>query len=124
MTRYAHELAALLVALGRAGIELAPHTTDAGRLRHRPEVLPPDLSARLRLHRDAVVLLLASGYAPAGDGADVLAERLGMASELEMPTHAGSPAWLVAVGEALPQRGSAPRLEPPVALTAKGIAPE
>lgn len=101
MNPYTHELAALLVALGRAGIEVAPHTTDAGRLRHRPEVLPPNLSARLRLHRDAVVTLLASGYAPANDGADVLAERLGIANELQIPTHVGSPAWLVAVGEAI-----------------------
>ena len=75
-----HELAPLLLALGRAGIELAPHPTDAGRLRHRPADLPPDLSARLRIYRAAVVGLLVDGYAPAGDDAGyVLGERLGVA---------------------------------------------
>ena len=98
-----HELAPLLLALGRAGIELAPHPTDAGRLRHRPADLPPDLSARLRLHRGAVLVLLAGGYAPDAHAADddagyVLGERLGVADGLGMPTHPGSAAWLVAVG--------------------------
>jgi hypothetical protein len=106
------ELALLLVALGRAGIELAPHPTDvggAGRLRHRRATpggwaadLPPDLSARLRTHRAAVLGLLVVGYAPAGDDAGyVLAERLGVADGLGMPTHPGSAAWLVAVGESM-----------------------
>ncbi|MFN7021510.1 MAG: hypothetical protein ACK4WH_09315 [Phycisphaerales bacterium] len=97
-----HELAPLLLALGRAGIELAPHPTDAGRLRHRPADLPPDLSARLRIHRAAVLGLLVDGYAPAGDDAEcVLGERLGVADGLGMPTHPGSAAWLVAVGESM-----------------------
>ncbi len=51
MNPHPHELAPLLLALGRAVIELAPHPTVAGRLRHRPADLPPDLSARLRIHR-------------------------------------------------------------------------
>jgi hypothetical protein len=97
-----HELAPLLLALGRAGIELAPHPTDAGRLRHRPADLPPDLAARLRINRAAVVGLLVDGYAPAGDDAGyVLGERLGIADDLGMPTHPGSPAWLVAVGASM-----------------------
>jgi hypothetical protein len=98
-----HELAPLLLALGRAGIELAPHPTDAGRLRHRPADLPPDLSARLRIHRAAVLGLLVVGYAPAGDSdaGYVLGERLGVADGLGMPTHPGSAAWLVAVGESI-----------------------
>jgi hypothetical protein len=96
-----HDLAPLLVALGRAGIELAPNPTNAERLRHRPADLPPGLSARLRLHRSAILELLADGYAPT-DGTDaeyVYHERMGIADEQGMPTHVGSPAWLVAVGE-------------------------
>lgn len=101
-----HEVAPLLLALGRAGIELAPHPTDvggAGRLRHRPADLPPDLSARLRMHRAAVLGLLVVGYAPAGDtdARYVLGERLGVADGLGMPMHPGSAAWLVAVGESM-----------------------
>jgi hypothetical protein len=93
------ELAPLLVALGRAGIELAPHPTDAGRLRHHPAVLPPDLAARLRMHKPAILELLAGVDAPPDDDtAYALDERLGIADDLGMPTHPGSPAWLVAVG--------------------------
>lgn len=105
MNPHPHELAPLLLALGRAGIELAPHPTLTDRVRHRPADLPPDLSARLRLHRAAVVRLLADGYAPDADGDTdpeyVLAERLGVADGLGMPTHPGAPAWLVAVGESM-----------------------
>ncbi len=103
------ELAPLLLALGRAGIDLAPHPTDSGRLRFKcqggPANLPPHLSARLRLHRGAVLGLLADGYAtdPHGDtdARYVLGERLGIADDLGTPTHPGSPAWLLALGEAL-----------------------
>ena len=107
MIPHPHELAPLLVALGTAGIELAPHPTDAGRLRFKcpggPADLPPDLSARLRIHRAAVLGLLASGYTPtdATDTGYVYAERLGIADGLGMPTHPGSAAWLVAVGESM-----------------------
>lgn len=105
MNPHPRELAPLLVALGRAGIELALHPIDVGRLRHRPADLPPDLSARLRIHRAAVVGLLASGYAPdahAGGGAGyVYGERMGVADGLGLATHPGSAAWLVAVGESI-----------------------
>ena len=92
--------------LGRAGIELAPHPTDAARLRFKcpggPANLPPDLSTRLRMHRAAVLGLLVNGYTPTNDDAGyVYGERLGVADGLGMPTHPGSPAWLVAVGESL-----------------------
>ncbi|MCC6427494.1 MAG: hypothetical protein IT435_11810 [Phycisphaerales bacterium] len=100
-----HELAPLLVALGRAGIELAPHPTDPVRLRYRPADLPPDLSARLRLHRGAILGLLTGGYTPDPhgdtDAGYVYGERLGVADGLGMPTHPGSAAWLVAVGESM-----------------------
>ena len=94
-----HELAPILLALGRAGIELAAH---GDRLRHRPAVLPPDLSEALRRHRGAILGLLVGDYAPAGANAGyVIGERLGMADGLGMPTHPGSPAWLVAVGASM-----------------------
>ena len=94
------ELAPLLVALGRAEIELAAH---GDRLRHRPADLPPDLLEGLRRHREAVLALLASEYVPdpAGDAGYVLSERLGVADGLGIPTHAGAAAWLVAVGESI-----------------------
>lgn len=105
MNPHPHELAPLLLALGRAGIELAPHPTDAGRLRHRPADLSPDLSARLRIHRAAVLGLLVNGYAPDPhgdtDAGYVLGERLGVADGLGLPTNPGSAAWLVAVGESI-----------------------
>lgn len=113
MNPHPHELAPLLVDLGRAGIELAPHPTDAARVRHRRPTpdgwaadLPPDLAARLRLHRGAVLGLLASGYAPdahagSGDAGYVHGERLGVADGLGLATHPGSAAWLVAVGESI-----------------------
>lgn len=65
--------------------------------------LPPELADALRMHRAAVLGLLAGGYTPNphGDAACVLGERLGVADEPGMPTHPGSPAWMVAVGEAL-----------------------
>ena len=103
MNLHPRELAPLLVALGAAGIELARHPTDTARLRHRPAILPPDLSARLRLHRGAVVRLLGGGIAPGGDAAAeyVYGERLGIADDLGIPTGPGSPAWLIAVGESM-----------------------
>ena len=101
MNPHPHEVAPLLVAVGRAGIELAPHPSDPARLRHRPVDLPPDLSARLRVHRAAVLGLLVDGYGPAGDAGYVFGERLGIAVDLELPTHPGSAAWLVAVGESM-----------------------
>jgi len=97
-----HEIAPLLAALARAGIELSPDPDDCARLRHRPADLPADLSARLRIHKAAVLRLLVDGYAPAGDDAGyVLGERLGMADGLTLPTHTGSPAWLSAVAESM-----------------------
>lgn len=108
MTPHTHppvETSPLLVALGRAGIELAPHPSDPARLRHRPVNLPPELGDALRMHKAAVLGLLMGGYAPADappTGARyVLGERLGVADGLGMPTNPGSAAWLVAVGEAM-----------------------
>ena len=100
MNTHPHELAPLLLALGRAGIELAAH---GDRLRHRPADLSPDVSARLRIHRASVLALLVDSYAPDpdSDAGYVYAERLGVADALAMPTHHGSAAWLVALGESM-----------------------
>ncbi|MFO0492193.1 MAG: hypothetical protein ACK51T_07115, partial [bacterium] len=61
MNPHPHALAPLLLSLGRAGIELAPHPTDAARLRFKcpggPADLPPDLSVRLRQHRGAILAM-------------------------------------------------------------------
>lgn len=95
------ELAPLLVALGRAGIELAPHPIDPARLRHRPATPAPGLADALRTHRAAILGLLAGDYAPGGDAAYVFGERLGFADGLGLPTHPGSAAWLAAVGESM-----------------------
>jgi len=94
------ELAALLLELGAAHIELAMHPTDAGRLRHRPPGLPPAIVAKLRTHRAALLSLLRGGYVPVdAEAVYVFHERLGIGDELAMPTGTGSPAWLIAVGE-------------------------
>jgi hypothetical protein len=100
-------LAVLLIDLGRAGVEVARKRTEPERLRYRPDTLPPKVLPRLRFHRDAILDLLPTidgkgRYAPAHeDAAIVYGERLGMAEGLGMPTHPGSPAWLVAVGESM-----------------------
>lgn len=96
------ELARVLLDLGRAGVELAPHPTDPARLRHRPATVAPDLAEALRRHRGAILGLLVGEQAPDdGDAGYVFAERLGIADGLGMPTHPGAPAWLVAVGESM-----------------------
>lgn len=106
----------MLLDLGRAGIELAPHPTDADRLRHRPADLPASLRDRLGAHKRAVLDLLRGAAPEIGPTCPeawyVLCERLGVADELGVPTHAGSPAWLVAVGEALDCTDGACRTAP------------
>ena len=107
-----HECAPLLLALGRARVELAPRPTDAGRLRHRPAALPPDLSSRMRFHKAALLGLLGgpgrdgwAGYpSHACEARYVLSERLGVADDLGLPTHPGAAAWLIAVGESMGAR--------------------
>lgn len=97
-----HELGPLLSDLGGTGVELAAHPTDSTLLRHCPAVLPPDLLARVRDHKPEILALLVRDCASSGyDAGYVLAERLGVADGLGMPTHIGSPAWMIAVGESL-----------------------
>ena len=92
----------LFVKLGVAGVELAPHPTDPARLRYAPNLLPAELLDGLLQHREAILVVLRDDYVEHdADAAYVLGERLGIADDLGMATHAGSAAWLVAVGEAM-----------------------
>ena len=96
------ELSECLLALGTAGVEVALHPSDPSRLRFRPADLPSDLVAIMSRHRDAVRRLMAVGCDSANEEATaVLNERLGTAADLGMPTHPGSPGWLIAAGESL-----------------------
>lgn len=102
MNRAHQELAPLLVAFGAAGGEVALHPSEPGGVRYRPLTLPADLVALLKAHRGDVHTLLANGFlATSAESAYIVEERLGVADELAMPTHRGSAAWLVAVGEAI-----------------------
>lgn len=116
-------LSGLLHNLGRMGVEVARHPTEATILRHRPSVLGPVLQARLRLHRAALLALLADGYHPLGgtDSDHIFAERLGIADDLGLSTLPGSSAWLLAVGEAMEAQCQVvpPRTKDDVVLLAK-----
>ena len=93
------DFAPLLLALGRFGIELA---AQRGRLMQRPAHPLPNQKEALARHRGAILAMLASEYIPASEQARyIYGERLGIADDLRMPTHPGSPAWLVAVGESM-----------------------
>jgi len=97
--------ALLLITLGVAGIELATHPTNPMRIRHRPATLPTDLVDSVLDHRDAILDLLSNGYAPTDpEAVYLMLERLGIGDDLGMPTHIGSPAWMIAVGESMASR--------------------
>ncbi|MCH7632075.1 MAG: hypothetical protein IIB59_02580 [Planctomycetes bacterium] len=108
------ELAGLMVDLGRAGIELA---SGGDRVMFRPrDRVGPGLLTRIRRHRRALLANLGdpgqgeelpengSGAVVSEavwEAAHVFFERLGVACELGLPVGIGSPAWLIAMGEAL-----------------------
>ena len=99
-------ISSLLIDNGSRGVELSPDPADPARLRHRPSKLPPDLADRLRFSKAELLALLRGVGVPDESDRDtessiVMCERLGIADDLGMPTHPGSPAWLVAVGEGL-----------------------
>ena len=99
------ELGECLFALGIVGVELATHPTNPKRIRHRPATLPTDLVDSVLDHRDAILDLLSNGYAPTDpDAVYLMLERLGIGDDLGMPTHIGSPAWMIAVGESMASR--------------------
>ncbi len=94
--------ALLLITLGVAGIELATHPTNPMRIRHRPATLPDALVLAVLDHRNAILDLLNDGYSPTEpEAVYIYYERLGIGDDLGMPTHSGSPAWLIAVGESM-----------------------
>jgi len=99
-------LVCLLIDAGARGVELAADPADVARLRHRPAPLPPDLAARLRLHKGRLLAMLCGEDVPdqsdsASEDGYVMGERLGIADGLGMPTHRGAPAWLIAASEAM-----------------------
>lgn len=93
----------LLIDLGQAGVLLRE---ACGGLGFTPEsALTTARAAAIALHRAAILDLLAGGYAPEGESAAyVFGERMGIADGLGTPTDAGSPAWMIAVGESLKSR--------------------
>ncbi len=88
-------LADLLIDLGAAGVALR---VRRGVLQVR---CTEAQAQRIEPHRAALLGVL-TGYVPAGaEEAYVFEERLGVAGGLGMATEPGSPAWLIAVGEAM-----------------------
>lgn len=93
---------AILVLLGRAGICLAAHPTDPELIRWYPARVPKGLLRHLLEEKPALLATLSRPPCFATDAArDVFEERMGIAMSLDMDCHVGSPAWLIAVGEAL-----------------------
>ncbi|MFN7022129.1 MAG: hypothetical protein ACK4WH_12485 [Phycisphaerales bacterium] len=93
----------LMIDLGRAGVTLRDAYPNVGASpRSR---LTPERAAAIAAHKTDLLILLAAGWVPADppeeDAEYALAERLGVADELGMPTNPGSAAWLVALGEAV-----------------------
>ncbi|TVQ62518.1 MAG: hypothetical protein EA378_04080 [Phycisphaerales bacterium] len=103
-------VAELLRGLGSRGVELAAVGSD--RVAWRGELLPGEV-AELRQHKLDVLFMLTAPVA-GEEGRYVLAERLGVAEELGLPTHPGSPAWLIATGEAIDADRATPDPLPPL----------
>ena len=110
MNTHPPELGKFLLALGRFGGEVAPHPTKPGGVRIRSRKLPEKADAQGKSLESSIRKLLDEGYTPASDhAAYVFDERLSVGDELGVPTHRGSPAWLIAVGESmLAQIGGGP----------------
>ena len=93
---------AFLVSLGKAGVEVAAHPSVPDRIRHRPVTLPESIVSGLRTHRTSILALLHEGIRPLDEeSAFAFAERMAVADGLEMPTHPGSAAWSIAIGETI-----------------------
>jgi hypothetical protein len=88
-------LADMLVELGTAGIALR---VRGGVLQMR---CPKTVAERFEPHRETL-LGVVDGYAPfSPEECYVFLERLGVGEDFGMPITPGSPAWLLAVGEAM-----------------------
>ena len=97
------DLAALLLNLGAAGVTLR---ADGNSVLHKPGVLPPGWTDGLAQHLTVIVAVLTDWQPDGEDEHYQFEERLGIASGQGMLTDAGTPAWLMAVGEVLASRGS------------------
>ncbi|MCC6321082.1 MAG: hypothetical protein IT438_06545 [Phycisphaerales bacterium] len=92
----------LLIDLGRAGATLRDAYPGLGFAPHAELTL--ERAAAIAAHKTNLLILLAAGYVasdPPDDAEYILGERLGVADRLGMPTHPGSAAWLVAIGESM-----------------------
>jgi len=96
-------LGCLAVDLGLAGVEVAPDPHHPDRIRHRPKPLPPDLIGWVRIHKAELLRLLRAEtpFADDAEADEVFRERIATCKGEGMPTHVGSSAWLLAVGETL-----------------------
>lgn len=92
------DLASACLTLGKAGVHIALHS---GSLAFKLPATNSNLRTLLLRHRVSLEECLEGRSFWSPDAADIFTERLAVADGLEMPTHPGSPAWLVAVGEAL-----------------------
>jgi hypothetical protein len=93
-------LAALLIDLGRAKVTLR----DAGSgLGFAPRsAFTQARAGALVAHKAAALALLRDDYHPPDDDAAyIFLERIGVGIDMGMPTDPGSPAWCIAVGEAM-----------------------
>lgn len=96
------QLSRLLVTLGRQGIELAIDPRKPDRLLYRPINALESTIGQIRLQNTALRCLLSTPLVPSGpDSEHTLNERLGIADDLGLSTHPGSPGWLTAVGESI-----------------------
>lgn len=96
-----NSVATLLRDLGMAGVEIAADAHDPAAVRHRPARLTQHLIARLRMSKPEILCLLGAGEPIDEDHGYIFNERLGVAIDLNMPVHPGTPAWCIAMGEGM-----------------------
>lgn len=93
------EVAAAAVAMGRAGLGFGPNGDE-----WRP---PPGVASALHVEQlamwrtELLAILSAERLPLSAEGEHTFHSRLGVADDLGMETHRGSPAWLIALGEGM-----------------------